>query len=330
MSREKVYALLCAQPEAFFSGQELSRQLGISRAAVWKAIDSLRQDGYTIEARTGLGYRLVAAPDALVEREIRRHLAPGTHCPDLRCLQEIDSTNSYLKREALAGAVHGTVAVANCQTAGRGRLSRSFLSLPDRGVYLSVLLRPGLPPAELMGTTGMAAVAVCRAVERASGARAQIKWTNDLVLNGKKLCGILTEMALEGETGMTESLVIGAGVNVSQRPEDFGEDVGALATSLALGGHPVSRPALAAAMIEELYGLAEGLGGDLTPWVEEYRRRCVTIGREVRLLWTEGQERATALDVDDQFGLVVRRADGTVTTIRTGEVSVRGLYGYAE
>ena len=111
MSREKVYAMLCAQPGEFFSGQELSRRLGISRAAIWKAVDGLRQDGYVIEARMGLGYRLVSAPDALVEREIRRYLAPGTVCPDLRCLEEIDSTNSYLKREALAGAVSGTVAV---------------------------------------------------------------------------------------------------------------------------------------------------------------------------------------------------------------------------
>ena len=181
-----------------------------------------------------------------------------------------------------------------------------------------------------MGTTGMAAVAVCRAVERVSGAAVQIKWTNDLVLGGKKLCGILTEMALEGETGMTESLVIGAGVNVSQTPEDFGPQVAEMATSLAQAGFVVSRPALAAAMIEELYRLAADLGGDISPWVAEYRRRCVTLGREVRLLWTEGQERAEALDVDDQFGLVVRRADGTVTTIRSGEVSVRGLWGYTE
>lgn len=330
MSREKVYAMLCAQPGEFFSGQELSRRLGISRAAIWKAIDGLRQDGYVIEARTGLGYRLVSAPDALVEREIRRYLGPGTDCPDLRCLEEIDSTNSYLKREALAGAAGGTVAVANRQTAGRGRMSRSFLSPANKGIYLSVLLRPQLPPEKLMGTTGMAAVAVCRAVERVSGAEVRIKWTNDLVLGGKKLCGILTEMALEGETGMTESLIIGAGVNVSQTPEDFGPQVAEIATSLAQAGLAAPRPALAAAMIEELYRLAEDLGGDTAPWVEEYRRRCVTLGREVRLLWTAGQERAVALDVDDQFGLVVRRADGSVTTVRSGEVSVRGLWGYTE
>ena len=135
---------------------------------------------------------------------------------------------------------------------------------------------------------------------------------------------------LEGETGLTESLVIGAGVNVSQTPEDFGPEVAAIATSLAQEGYPVSRPALAAAMIEAFCRLGDCLGGDTAAWVDAYRRDCVTLGRDVRLLWTDGQARAKALDIDEQFGLVVRLEDGTETTVRTGEVSVRGLYGYTE
>ena len=130
-----------------------------------------------------------------------------------------------------------------------------------------------------MGVTGMTAVAVCNAVERTAGVRPQIKWTNDLVLNGKKICGILTELAVEGETGLTQSLVIGAGVNVSHTPEDFGPEVSQMATSLAQEGCMVSRPALAAAMIEELQHLSDALGGDVSPWVEAYRRDCVTLGR---------------------------------------------------
>ena len=328
MRRDQVYRLLARQEGGFLSGQEISRQLGVSRAAVWKAIDALRRDGCTIEARTGLGYRLTESTDDLVEREIRRHLT--VDCPDLRCLGEIDSTNSYLKREALTGAPHGAVAVADCQTAGRGRMARTFLSPAGRGVYLSVLLRPQLPPEKLLGATGMAAVAVARAVERVSGADVRIKWTNDLVLGGKKLCGILTEMALEGESGAVQSLVIGAGVNVSHTPEDFGPEVSQMATSLLQAGFAVSRPQLAAAMIEELYRLAADLGGDMEPWLADYRRRCVTLGHPVQLLWTQGREKAQALDIDGQFGLVVRRESGEVATVRTGEVSVRGLYGYAE
>ena len=328
MSKERIYELLRSAGDGYLSGQELSEGLGVSRAAVWKAIGSLRQEGYRIEARTGLGYRLTAAPDALTAREVRRFLT--VDCPDLRCLEEIDSTNSYLKREALAGAPHGTVAAANCQTAGRGRMTRSFQSPPGKGVYLSVLLRPQLPPEKLLGVTGMTAVAVCRAVERTAGVRPGIKWTNDLVLGGRKLCGILTEMAVEGETGLTQSLVIGAGVNVSHTPEDFGPEVSKMATSLAQEGYQVSRPALAAAMIEELYRLAGGLGGDAGGWVDAYRRSCVNLGKRVQLLWTDHQTEAVAEDVDSQFGLVVRLPDGSRTTVRTGEVSVRGLYGYVE
>lgn len=330
MSKEKVYQLLHASPEDYVSGQEISRRLGISRAAVWKAIDKLRGDGYSIEARTGLGYRLTASPDLLAEREIRRRLAPGTPCPGLRCFETVDSTNSYLKREALAGAPHGAVAVANSQSAGRGRLTRSFQSPPGKGVYLSILLRPALPPSELLGVTGMTAVAVCSAVERAAGVRPGIKWTNDLVLNGKKICGILTELAIEGETGMTQSLVIGAGVNVLHMPEDFDPEVAKMATSLAQEGYTVSRAALAAAMIEELSRLSDALGGDISQWTEAYRRNCVTLGRQVRLLEEGRQTEAQAVDIDEQFGLVVRLPDGTERTVRSGEVSVRGLYGYTE
>lgn len=328
MSKEKVYELLHASPEPYVSGEELSRRLGVSRAAVWKAIESLRRDGYVIEARSGLGYRLTSSPDALVEREIRRRLSVA--CPDLRCLEEIDSTNSYLKREALSGAPHGTVAVANSQTAGRGRMTRSFQSPPGKGVYLSILLRPHLPPPDLMGVTGMAAVAVCNALEQVAGVRPGIKWTNDLVLSGRKICGILTEMALETESGLTQYLVIGAGVNVRHTPEDFGPEVSRMATSLAQEGCSVSRSALAAAMIEELFRLSDALGGDTAPWVDAYRRRCVNLGKPVRLMWTGRQVRGEALDIDEQFGLVVRLEDGSQTTVRTGEVSVRGLYGYAE
>lgn len=330
MSKEKVYHMLYDAGENYVSGQELSRVLGVSRAAVWKAIDSLRRDGYAIDARSGLGYRLTASPDAVTEREIRSRLSPGVDCPQLRCLEEIDSTNSYLKREALAGAPHGTVAVANCQTAGRGRMTRSFQSPPGKGVYLSILLRPQLPPGELMGVTGMTAVAVCAAVEKAAGIRPQIKWTNDLVLNGRKICGILTEMAVESESGLTQSLVIGAGVNVSHTAVDFGPEVSKMATSLVQEGYTVSRPALAAAMIEEFNRLSGALGGGIRPWVDAYRQDCVTLGRPVRLTWTDGQTQAEALDIDEQFGLVVRLPDGTETVVRTGEVSVRGLYGYVE
>ena len=244
----------------------------------------------------------------------------------------MDSTNSYLKRIAAEGAPDGAVAVADEQTAGRGRRGRSFSSGPGRGVYLSALLRPQLAPEKILPLTALGAVAACDAVERTCGVRPQIKWTNDLVLNGKKLSGTLTELSLEGESGALQYAVIGIGVNCNNASEDFPPELREVATSLYLEtGKRVQRAALAAALIEELDKLYAALqSGDTASYLTAYRRDCLTLGREVQLLWQDVKEKVTALDVDDQFGLVVRRADGTVETIRTGEVSVRGLYGYVE
>lgn len=334
MSRESVLALLRAGAGEYRSGEDLSRDLGLSRTAVWKAVDALRREGYAIEARTGLGYRLVSAPNALTESEIRNALGPLTRVGRaLYCFDALESTNTYAKQLALTGGGDGAVVVANAQTAGRGRIGRSFQSPPNQGIYLTVLLRPDLPPERLAPVTAMTGVAVCRAVERVCGARPLLKWPNDPVLNGRKLCGILTELSLEAETGALSSLVLGVGINVLQRAEDFSPEVRAVATSLYQElGEPVSRPALAAALIEELdqvYGAL--LAGDTASYLSAYRAACVNLGKTVQLL-TPGAlpETAEALDVDEQFGLVVRTGDGQVKTIRSGEVSVRGLYGYAD
>ena len=232
----------------------------------------------------------------------------------------------------MEGAADGTVVVADCQTAGRGRMNRSFQSPRGKGVFLTVLLRPDLPVERLLPVTAMAGVAVCRAVERLCGVRQGLKWPNDPVLNGKKVCGILTEMSMEAETGRLQYLVAGIGVNVHQTEEDFTPEVAVLATSLSRElGRPVSRPALAAALIEEadrMYWALET--GDLAPYLSAYRQSCVNLGRTVQLLSGGRRETAEALDIDEDFGLVVRLPDGRTRTVRSGEVSVRGLYGYAE
>ena len=331
-SREEVLALL-RQEGDFLSGQEASRRLGLSRAAVWKAVDALRKAGYEIEARTGLGYRLTAGPDALTEPEIRSFLGPTAVVGrELRCFEELDSTNNYAK--TLTDAPDGTAVTADSQTAGRGRMNRSFQSPKGQGVYLSVLLRPELPPDRLPPVTALAGVCVCAAVERVCGVRPGLKWPNDPVLEGKKLCGILTEMSLEAETGRVQSLVLGIGINVGQRPEDFAPEVREVATSLLqVLGRPVSRARLAAALLEELDQAYAALrAGDLSEYLAAYRRDCVNLGKTVQLLPFGGgaRETAQAVDVDGEFSLVVRGADGRERTVRSGEVSVRGLWGYAE
>ena len=236
MSRQDVLALLREQEGAFVSGEEISHRLGLSRAAIWKAVDALRREGYTVEARTGRGYRLLDAPDVLTEPEIRRFLGETARVGrTLVCLAEVDSTNLRARQLAAEGAADGTVVVADRQTAGRGRLGRSFQSPGGQGIYLTALLRPDLPPERLSPVTAMAGVAVCRAVERLCGVSPGLKWPNDPVLDGKKLCGILTELSLEGETARVQELVLGIGINVSQRPEDFTPEVREIA-AIAAGG----------------------------------------------------------------------------------------------
>ena len=332
MSRETVLALLRLEEGGFVSGEHLSRRLGLSRAAVWKAVDALRRDGYDIEAHTGLGYRLMAAPDVLTEEELRSLLGKTeTVGRKLCCFSQVSSTNTYAKGIALTGAPDGTVVIANSQTAGRGRRDRSFLSPPDRGIYLSVLLRPDLPPERLTPVTAMAGVAVCDAVERVCGVRPGLKWPNDPVLENKKLCGILTEMSVEAESGHVQYLVLGIGLNVLQGPGDFPPELEEIATSLSISlRRNVSRPALAAAEIEALDRLYADLrAGDLSRYLEIYRRDCVNLGKTVQLSGADGsQEIVTAEGIDDTFGLVVRDQAGHVRTVRSGEVSVRGMYGY--
>ena len=329
MSREQVLTLLRAEGGVFLSGEQLSERLGLSRTAIWKAVKTLRQEGYEIEARTGMGYRLVAAPNVLTEAEIRSWLKTDR---ELRCFDTIDSTNTYARQIALEGAADGTAVIADCQTAGRGRMGRSFQSPRGKGIYLSVLFRPDLPPERLMPVTALAGLAVCNAVERLCGVRPGLKWPNDPVLGNRKLCGVLTEMALEGETGRVQHLVVGIGINVLHTPEDFQDDVADIATSLQMElGKPVSRPRLTALLLEELDLVYAALrSGELEAYLTAYRRDCVNLGKTVQLIGGEERETVTAVDVDEDFGLVVRMPDGSMRTVRSGEVSVRGLYGYVE
>lgn len=329
MSQQRVQEALQAAEGAYLSGQELSRDLGISRAAVWKAVEVLRRQGYDIEARTGRGYRLAGAQDLLTQETVERCLIRPRD--NFRVLSETDSTNSACRRLALEGAPDGTVVLADCQTAGRGRRGRSFQSPAGKGLFFSILWRPDCAPEQLLPLTALSAVAVCRAIRQVCGAQAQIKWPNDLVLSGRKLAGILTEMALEGESGHVSHVVVGIGVNVHQRLTDFDGEVAQIATSLdlALGGS-VCRAQLAAALLEEMDILRREVLFAPEKWLAEYRAACLNIGKTVQLIWGEEREPAQALAVDDRYGLVVRHRDGRVETLRSGEVSVRGLYGYAE
>ena len=235
----------------------------------------------------------------------------------------VDSTNNVCKALAAQG-LDSTAVIARAQTAGKGRLGRSFQS-PEGGLYLSALWQD-CPAGQLLTVTPLAAVAVCRAVESLCDTDCGIKWCNDVVLHGKKLCGILTESSLLPD-GSAAWLVVGIGVNVGQA--SFPPDIADMATFLAMQGYSVSPDALAEVLLEQLTAMRQALPHPQA-WREEYRRRCVNLGRPVRVLRGDTVRQAMALDIDEQFGLSVRYENGETETVRSGEVSVRGLYGYIE
>lgn len=238
----------------------------------------------------------------------------------------VDSTNTYLKAAARQGAPHGTVAVADCQTGGKGRLGRSFQSPGGVGVYLSMLLRPQCPPEELMHLTCAVGTAMCDALEQSSGLRPGIKWTNDLVYGRKKAAGILTELGMSPE-GLYA--VVGIGVNCCQGPQDFPQELRDRATSLTMEtGHPIDRARVAAAMMDALYRMDAGMLTQKEAMLRRYKQDCVTLGKEISLVRGEQISHGLALDIGDNGDLIVRFSDGHVGAVSSGEVSVRGMYGY--
>ena len=326
MLRDEVLALLKAQGGAPLSGEAMSQRLGVSRAAVWKAMEALRQEGYQISSAPRRGYLLQDSPDLLSPGEL---MDPARRVgADLVCLDTVDSTNNEVKRRAAGEVPAGLAVVAAQQTGGRGRRGRSFIS-PPGGLYLSALLQPDCPLEQVSALTAWSAVAVCDAIEALCGVRPGIKWPNDVILEGRKVCGILTELDLEGETAALRYVVVGIGVNLTQTEADFGPEVAPVAISLAqaLGKAP-RRAEMASALLDALDRLDRDFPGQWEVWLERYRQDCLTIGSQVQVIRGRDTRLGRAVAVDDQFALVVEWEDGSREAVSSGEVSVRGLLGY--
>jgi len=247
----------------------------------------------------------------------------------LSWFDSIGSTNDEARRMAKNGAPHGTVLVAGYQTDGHGRLGRSFHSPENVGVYLTVLLRPDCKPRELMHLTCATAVAMCDAVEKAAGFRPGIKWTNDLVHKKKKLGGILTGMGLKTD-GKVDYAIIGIGINCCQGPGDFPAEIADMAASLSMiADNSIDRSQVAAAMMEALWHMDETLLSGKETMLLRYRRDCITLGQDVVLVRGDEKRYGKALDIDAEGALIVRYTDGEIAAVNSGEVSVRGMYGYA-
>lgn len=324
MVKDEVLRALEASRGGQVSGEALAERLGVSRAAVWKAVRALRADGLAIDAATGGGYALRAGDDSLTAEAVLAGLRTRALGRELTILQETDSTSTRIKRDH-AAAPHGFALLAETQTGGRGRLGRAFSSPPGGGLYLSVLLRPRLPLAQLNFITLAAAVAVCRAIEDTAGFSPRIKWVNDVLMEGKKLCGILTEAAIEGESGAVDFAVLGIGINLRLDRAALPEEVRAVAGALADFSSAVPRRAVLAAAVlnrlEETYTLVEQ--GRAAELLADYRARLCMLGRTVRVVAPDGGYEAEAVDINGQGHLLVRTEDGAVRTLSSGEISIR-------
>jgi len=301
------------------SGEYLAAQLGLSRAAVWKRVHRLKARGYVIEGSPRRGYRLLAVPDKLLPEEVLQGLKTRLFTGPVHHFETLDSTNDLAKELAARGAPEGTVVVAETQTRGRGRLDREWNSPPGVGLYVSLVLRPMLPPMELPQITLTTAVAVVRAVRRVAGLAPGIKWPNDLLINGKKLGGILTEM--ETEIDRIRHVVVGLGLNVNN--PGFPPELTATATSLALeAGRTFSRVNLLQAWLEEfeaLYG--RFLNQGFPEILEEWKGAAVTLGKMVTVRQGPREISGQALDVAPDGALLLRTADGEMVRVTSGEIT---------
>ena len=311
----------------YCSGQELCGRFGVTRTAVWKAVSKLKQEGYSIEARQNRGYRLLSGDDVMNEAELRRALEGNDFLKDCLFFPEIDSTNLEVKRRAEAGAEAPLLVAADTQTAGRGRRGRTWISPPGNDIYMSLLLRPPIRPEHASMLTIVAALAVAGGIREETGLEAGIKWPNDAVVNGKKICGILTEMS----TDMEEISYVVPGIGINVNSEVFSPGIAATATSLKLClGRTVKRAGIIAAVIRcfaEYYRIFLRTE-DLSGLKELYESMLVNLDREVLVLDPGGEYRGIARGITSSGELRVEREDGTETAVLSGEVSVRGVYGY--
>jgi BirA family biotin operon repressor/biotin-[acetyl-CoA-carboxylase] ligase len=318
-AKGRIVKFFRGHPGVFVSGEDLSVELGFSRASVWKYVQKLREDGYEIEAVPHHGYRLRSTPDKLLGYEVSadlstRILGKG----DVLFFEEIDSTNRKAWDLAEAGTEEGTIVLAERQTGGRGRMGRKWSSPAGQGIYMSVVLRPGMKTDRIPAITLMAALAVIRAIENVCGIEAGMKWPNDVYVDGEKVCGILTE--IKAQPDRVDFLVLGIGVNVNSERGSLPPG----ATSLRLrAGHRVDRIALVRDLIERLESLYSMYCENGFAALRDGCRRYSTIlGKDISMLEDGRAIEGKALDIDEKGALLIRTAGGEVRRIFSGDVSL--------
>lgn len=311
LKKDILYSLL--RSNDYISGEQLAKKFGKSRAAVWKAVKSLIHDGYDIDAVTNKGYKLTDNNDVVSAQSIKSYLKNDI---DVICLDCVDSTNNECKRMLADGQYGVFLVTADEQTAGRGRQGKTFYSPIATGVYFSLVIRPHAALKNAVTATTAASVAVCKAIEQLTDKQPKIKWVNDVYVDNKKICGILTEAITNFEEGIVDSVIIGIGINISTHSFPDGVDnAGCLNAD-------VDRNRLIAKTVDELLHIA---GGDYKSFIDYYRSHSLVIGERIKFIQNAKVTPATAIEIDETGGLVVRLDDGTVTTLRSGEISIRKM-----
>jgi BirA family transcriptional regulator, biotin operon repressor / biotin---[acetyl-CoA-carboxylase] ligase len=321
-TKQKVLQYLEQHRGESVSGQELADGLAISRTSVWKAINTLKAEGYQINAATNKGYQLSVETDLLSEEAIVPLLSVALENKRIIAYKTIDSTNLEAKRIVNEDAAFEGVVVAEEQTKGRGRLGRVFFSPSESGLYMSLVLKPFADMDNATLITTAAAVAVCQAIEQLTDKKPQIKWVNDIFLDGRKICGILTEGIMDMESGTIGTIILGIGVNFRHPEADFPEEIQHIAGTLFEAKNAeLTRNQLAAEVINHFYGLYGNLAS--RSYLDEYRKRCFILGQQVSFQERKETFQAQAVAIDDNGGLVVAMPNGEEKTITFGEISVK-------
>ncbi len=315
------------EADGYISGQELCERFQVSRTAVWKVVRQLEAEGYEIEAVRNRGYRLKTAGDILSQADILSSIRGSWAGREILYLDEVDSTNTAAKKAAENGAVHGTLVVSERQTGGKGRRGRAWDSPRGTGIFMTLILRPNMAPVHASMLTLVAALAVADGIRECTGAESLIKWPNDIVMSGKKICGILTEMSADPDC--INYVAVGIGINVNM--EEFPEEIRGVAASIFTEtGKKTKRSLLISAVMAafERYYEVFMKTTDMSGLLEDYNGKLANCGRTVRVLDPAGEYSGTAIGIDREGELLVEMEDTTVRRVLSGEVSVRGIYGY--
>jgi len=316
--KNKIIEILEKNRDCSISGQELADKLSVSRTAVWKTIQSLEKDGYIIDASTNKGYKLNENSDIISYEGIKIFLSEKYKKFTVQIYKILDSTNTYAKKIIIDGAKHGTIIIANEQKAGRGRFGRTFFSPADTGIYLSIILKPQKKISDTSLITIAAAVAVCDTIKKTTCSEPKIKWVNDIFLNGKKICGILTEAVSDFESGIVESAVTGIGINIKTAEERFPEDLRRTASSLF--PENISRNQIIAELINNFFELYENLSDKNL--IERYKEYSLVLGKEITYFKDDKTQTGTAVDINENGNLIIKDKNKKTSVLESGEVTL--------